>query len=363
MAAVDQAQATAISNGVSLKNLGIWLNMNKQKNVDSVETVGQPVAVKAGFLDLLISFGVQFGLGALGIGQGLGGELQKEVSATFGSFGTWLDGQTGGVFSSVSSAVSDVWKDITVTSTPMGSCTAASVEADLASAGKDVSLSTQFTNFVKPKIEALTKFADDLYKKDLVPGDTNFSMEDAFNAVNKKFTDVSKVLKMPEITLKDTISSMTNVAALSTLNTKLNEFSDLANNPASTLTDCQNKLNEVQTSTDALHAEMQANQQSMTDAKARQAVLDEVDSIFTHIKAANQQIADYTAEGDTTNAGYTQDWLTTFRSGIAPEILSFVDDMILYDEQRFDPAYTTTTTTAAATPAPNSEQVVGKLSA
>jgi hypothetical protein len=364
MASVSKPEAQAIANGVSLKNLGVWLNMNKQKNVDSVRTVEQPVAVKAGLLDLLISFGTQFGLGALGIGSGLGTELQKEVSQSFGTFGTWLQTQTSGVFDTVRSAVTDVWSSITVVSTPMTSVAAAAeqTEADLA-ARLEPSLGQQFTNFVKPKIDALTKFANDLYKTDLVPGETNFSMEDAYNTVNKSFNDASKSLGFEKITLDSTISSMTDKAGLSVVDKKMQELSDIANAPGSTTLQVQSKLDEVQALVDEKHAEMLANQQTMTDAKARQAVLDEVDNILTHIKSANQQIADYRAEGDSINADSTQLWLDTYRSGIAPAILSFVDDLILFDEQRYDPAYTTTTTTAAATPSPNSGQVVGQLSA
>jgi hypothetical protein len=358
---IEAPQAEAISNGVSLKQLGIWLNQNKQKNVDSVETTGSPVAVKAGFFDLLISFATQFGLGALHIGSGLGEDLQKQVSQSFGDFGTWLDNSTSGAFASVRDAVTNVWSNITVASTPVTDVAAAAeqTEADLA-ARLEPSLGQQFTDYVKPKIDALTKFANDLYKKDLVPGETNFSMEDAFNTVSKKFNDASKALGIPEISLNATISSVTDKAGLAVINTKMQELSDMANTPGSTTEQVQAKLTEVQSLVDAKHGEMLDNQQAMTDAKARQAVLDEVDNIYSHILSANTQIAEYQTAGNTVEAENTQLWLDTYRSGIAPQILTFVDSMIEIDAQRFNTNVTPVTTTMPLN-AENKPQVIGSL--
>jgi TolA-binding protein len=181
--------------------------------------------------------------------------------------------------------------------------------------------------------------------------------------VSKKFNDASSALGFPKIKLDDTISSMTSTAVLSASKAKVDQYTALVNSPSSTLGQCQDALDELQATIDDHHQLMLDNQQTMTDAKTRQAVLEEVDSIYSHCKSAKQQIADYTAAGDIEMANDTQTWLDSFRSAIAPEIISFVDDLILFDEQRYDPAYTTPTTTAAATPAPNSGQVVGQLSA
>jgi hypothetical protein len=263
-----------------------------------------------------------------------------------GSFSSVYDSVTGMVGSTtVGNAVID---GIKVTS---DSCV-----APLTTRG----IATQFTDFIQPKIDVIASWSRDLYKQDLIPGDGNYSMEMAFNTVNKGFSVVTKALQLPELTLTDTISAAANTTVQSSIDAKMTELQAKAAAPGVTNLEVQAAMDQVQTETDTLYAEVLANQTKMADALATKLLLEETGNIYDNLLDARTRITEATAEGDTTTVTSTQQWIAVYRAGVNPDLLQLVDDLIVItDEDAAGPAMLETT--VAAKPADNNNQLVGQL--
>ena len=355
---IEAPQAEAISLKTSLKQLGIWLNMNKQKNVEAVQTAGQPVAVKAGLMDLLVGFATQYGLGAVGIGEGVGSSLQSTVGTWFKDMGTWISDNVLGAFGSVYDSVTGIFGTTTATTIIDGiKVTSDSCVAPLTTRG----IATQFTDFIQPKIDAVASWSRDLYKMDLVPGEANYSLEQAFNTIDKGFSTVTKALQLPELKLTDTISAAANKTVINTIDTKMAELQAIASNPGATNSEVQAVMDQVQTETDTLYAEVLVNQAAMADASATKLLLEETGNIYDNLLRARTRIVEATAEGDTATVADLQQWVTIYREGLNPDLLQLVDELIVInDEDAAGP--TTIEPTVMAKPVDNPGQLVGQLS-
>lgn len=351
-------ETETISLKTSLKQLGIWLKDNKQKNVKAVRTAGQPVAVLQGLMDQLVGFATQYGLGALKIGEGVGSTLQADVGTWFKNMGSFVDTNITGAFSSVYNSVTEIVGSIAGGNVVVESCKAASdaCVAPLTARG----LATQFTDFIKPKIDVISSWSRDLYKLELIPGDANYSMEMAFNTIDNGFTTVTKALQLgEELTLTDTISAAANTTVQSSIDAKMSDLQAKAAGSATNL-EVQAAMDEVQTETDILYAEVLANQAKMADALAIKLLLEETGNIKDNLLNARARITEATAEGDTTTVTSTQQWIDVYRAGINPDLLLLVDDLIVItDADAAGPAMLETT--VAAKPVDNNNQLVGQL--
>ena len=357
---VTRPEAETISLKTSLKQLGIWLKDNKQKNVKAVRTAGQPVAVLQGLMDQLVGFATQYGLGALKIGPGVGSTLQADVGTWFKNMGSFIDTNiAGGAFSSVYNSVTEIAGSTAAGNVVIESCKAASEAcvAPLTARG----LATQFTENIKSKIDVISSWSRDLYKLDLNPGDANYSMEMAFNTIDNGFTTVTKALQLgEELKLTDTISAAANTTVQSSVNAKMSDLQAKAADPGATNLEVQAAMDEVQTETDILYAEVLANQAKMADALAIKLLLEETGNIKDNLLNARTRITEATAEGDTTTVTSTEQWVAVYRAGLNPDLLQLVDDLIaITDADEAGPAMLETT--VAAKPVDNNNQLVGQL--
>ena len=356
---VTRPEAEEISLKTSLKQLGVWLKDNKQKNVAAVETAGQPVAVKAGLMDLLVGFATQYGLGALNLGEGVGSTVQADVGTWFKNMGSFIDTNITGAFSSVYNSVTEIVGSIAGGNVVVESCKAASdaCVAPLTSRG----IGAQFTDFIQPKIDAIASWSRDLYKLDLIPGDANYSMEMAFNTIDKGFSTVTKALQLgEELKLTDTISAAANTAVQSSVNAKMTTLQAKAADPGATNLEVQAAMDEVQTDTDTLYAEVLANQAKMADALAIKLLLEETGNIKDNLLSARTRITEATAEGDFDTVASIEQWVAVYRAGLNPDLLLLVDDLIVItDADAAGPAMLETT--VAAKPVDNNNQLVGQL--
>jgi hypothetical protein len=354
------ATTRADSLKTSLKQLGIWLNMNKQKNVEAVQTAGQPVAVKAGLMDLLVGFATQYGLSLLpggGTGPLAGTELSGSVSKWFGDMGSFIDTNISGAFGSVYESVTGIF-DITTTTTLIDGIkvTSDSVVAPLTSRG----IGAQFTDFIQPKIDAIASWSRDLYKMDLIPGEANYSLEQAFNTIDSGFSVVTKALQLPELKLTDTISAAANTTVQSSINAKMSDLLAVAANPLATNLEVQAVMDEVQTDTDTLYAEVVSNQTAMADASATKLLLEETGNVYDNLLRGRTRIAEATVEGDFDTVASVEQWIAVYRAGLNPALLQLVDDLIVInDEDAAGPAIIEPT--VMAKPADNPNQLVGQL--
>ena len=355
---VTVPEATKISLKTSLTQLGVWLKDNKQKNVAAVETAGQPVAVKAGLMDQLVGFATQYGLGAVGLGEGVGSSLQSSVGTWFKDMGAYLGDNAIGAFNSVYDSVTGIVGSTTVGNTIIDGIkvTSDSCVAPLTTRG----LATQFTDFIQPKIDVISSWSRDLYKLDLIPGDANYSMEMAFNTVDRGFSVVTKALQLPELNLTDTISAAANTTVQSSIDAKMSDLQAKAADPGATNLEVQAAMDEVQTDTDTLYAEVLANQAKMADASAIKLLLEETGNIKDNLLSARTRITEATAEGDFDTVASIEQWVAVYRAGLNPDLLLLVDDLIVItDADAAGP--TMLETTVAAKPVDNNNQLVGQL--
>jgi hypothetical protein len=357
---VTKPEAEVISLKTSLKQLGIWLKEKKQKNVKAVQTADSAVAVEAGLLDRLVGFATEYGLSLLpggGTGPLAGTSLSGSVSKWFTDMGSFISTNITGAFNSVYASVTGIFDTVTIPTSFEGiAALAENTKPDIVARG----IGAQFTDFIQPKIDAVAAWSKDLYKRDLIPGDGNYSMEMALNTVDKGFSVVTKALQLPEITLTDTISVATNKTAINQLDSKMAELQAKAANPSVTNLEVQVAMDEVQTQADTLYAEMTANQTKMADALATKLLLEETGNIFDNLLDARTRITEATAEGDTTTVTSTQQWIDVYREGLNPDLLQLVDDLIVItDADAAGP--TMLETTVAAKPADNNNQLVGQL--
>ena len=352
-------ETETISLKTALKQLGIWLKDNKQKNVKAVRTAGQPVTVLQGLMDQLVGFATQYGLGALKIGEGVGSTLQADVGTWFKNMGSFVDTNITGAFGSVYDSVTGIIGSTTVGNGIIAATKTASdaVVPSLTSRG----IGAQFTDFIQPKIDAIASWSRDLYKLDLIPGDANYSMEMAFNTIDNGFSTVTKALQLgEELTLTDTISAAANTAVQSSVNAKMTTLLAKAADPGATNLEVQAAMDEVQTDTDTLYAEVLANQAKMADASAIKLLLEETGNIKDNLLSARTRITEATAEGDTTTVTSIEQWVAVYRAGLNPDLLLLVDDLIVItDADEAGPAMLETT--VAAKPVDNNNQLVGQL--
>jgi hypothetical protein len=221
-------------------------------------------------------------------------------------------------------------------------------------------IATQFTDFIQPKIDVIASWSRDLYKQDLIPGDGNYSMEMAFNTIDRGFSVVTKALQLPELKLTDTISAAANTTVQSSIDAKMTELQAKAADPGVTNLEVQAAMDEVQTDTDTLYAEMIANQTAMTEALARKLLLEETGNIYDNLLRGRTRITEATAEGDFDTVASVEQWINVYRAGLNPDLLFLVDDLIaINDEDAAGPAMIETA--VAAKPADNNNQLVGQL--
>jgi hypothetical protein len=358
---VTKPEAEAISFKTATQQLGVWLNMNKQVNVDSVLTADAPVAVKASLVQLLFKFATDFGLGALNLGPGVGTGLQSTVEGFFGKFGNWISTNITDIFTSPAEAaisLSDsVYQGAAGTVLPSPTVVG-NVSSTISS--NFASLSTQMDTAVAPKMNALTTWVDGLFDKNLALGDGDFSIRSVYNIFNEPFKQTVKALGLPNATMFDAISMAANFTGQGELTAKLSELQTLAANVANPSSLVQAKLDEVEAQATSLYNEMLGNQLNYANAFATNRVFEETSSIYNNLNSARERKAAAEAAGDQDAVDDIETWLAVYRLGIEPELRDIVDDFITINDQS-NAGLTPIPMAAVANTPSNANQVVGNL--
>lgn len=326
------AQTRADSFKIATKELGIWLNMNKQVNVESVLTADSAVAVEANLVQLLTKFAFDFGLGAFGSGPLADTQLVSTVKGAFADFGSFINTNILGAFSTTDDALINCWDEFTVAAATQPASNALTAALpDLTARGG--TLATQATTAIQPKVDAITQWFTDLYDKNLLEGEGNFSLRMAYNTFNDPFIKTTKALGLEGLTLGTTISAAANYAGINSVNSSLQEVQALAANLANPNALVQAKLDEAESAATALFNEVTGNRLAMANAIATRRTFEETDAIYRNLTDARLRIERATAEGDLETVNDVTTWLNVYRSGLNTDLVAIVDQFIAINDE------------------------------
>ncbi len=346
-----------------LKELGIWLNLNKQTNVRDIITAEQPVAVKAGLTELLFKFAFDFGLGAIGLGQGVGSTIQGTVKGWFTGFGDWIANTISPLAGTVDVIDTGFACQQVISSGPLVTTLGDINNLDVSATASMVTRGlTGDYSPVSAKIQEFKDWGLDLYKTNIIPGPDNTSLEAIYNAFNTPVQKVFTALGMPEITLGSAVTFVSNQTGIGDVQTKIQELADLAADPLNSNSLIQSKIAELTGPVNTLFNQMTADRAAYAEIAARDTIMQESGRIYQVLQTAQADIVAAENEGDTARANDVKAFVTAYKAGLNPDLVSYMEQLITIQTE-IDNGLTPVETTASATPAPNPFQYLGDLPA
>lgn len=353
---VTKPEAEAISLKTSLRQLGIWLNQNKQKNVPNITMAGSPVAAKAGIMDLVFAFATQYALAVVGVAEAPVKELQVSFSS---------------IFDGIKNFISDKIDFIKDQFVPIP-LTEAAEQVKATPPYYDILPDSDYNTIVltypaiatsaEPLKQAMLNvqaYATEMY--------TASGLEKIYNTIQIPFNAADKILVKNGIegfgevvSLKNTVSFLANKVAVADLQTKYETYVGIASNPLSGLPSVTAALADVNTSMGQVQTLIDADQLEQRKAESKNVLVQEMGMVHDMLERFETDKAAALADDDTDTYNDIVAFEKVYRDTIDPTLLPLLDQIILVNKQLGDAltadATTTITVDQGTSTAPNNNR-------
>jgi hypothetical protein len=331
---IERPEAEAISIKNSLKQLGIWLRQNKQQNIKSIEMSGNPVAAQAGLLALLATFAVQYVSGAVFGGEGVGGSLQAQITAS-------IKEVFGGVTDFIKDKIGDL-TDLVAAGNPAETAASTFVKAEvplkIIDPTGDFNTAASFYPSVIGSSEPLKQamlntqaYIEDLY--------TGSGLEKVYNIVQTQLKDADTYLAKKGIeglaetvSLENTVKTLADKTLLTELQTKYDNLTTLTSVPGNNPAAVQAALDDYNSQMTKVQSAITADQTAQRTAEANNALIQEMGGVHDMLQRFQDDKAAATAAGDTDTYNDIVAFETIYRSTIDPKLLPVVDQIIVVNK-------------------------------